>query len=377
MARLHYLVSTSRQQRGAIVLVTVVLMLVMITLVTLYTGKIQSFEHKILLNSQNQTLAFSAAESGMMRGLAELQQNKMWPADAINDVLMGQERFSVNATKQTIIRQLYQVDLFDLSAVGVSADGLARATIQQQVLVYPLLTQIPSAAVLVSGGINKQASFEIAANPNGVGEGVPLSIWTDGNTDLTQGNGFTCGLQEYQDGQCQTLAYSSTVHEGEDVLSNDPGFPKDILAHLFNLSFAHYSALRDEADQRLAACNSLNQKTSGIIWVDGECDIAANLTLGSVSVPLLLFIHDGNLHLGAGTTLNGLIVMLKQINNVSSYDVFMPTTSLVNGALVANYELGSLAGSIRVKYDLAILQTLVNSAYLKRVAKVPGSWHDI
>jgi hypothetical protein len=365
------------QQQGAVVLLTVVLLLVMITLVTLYTGKIQSFEHKIMLNSQNQKLAFAAAESGIMRGLAELQQKKDWPVATLQEVLLGQERFSVSAGKQTIVRHSREIQLFELNSVGVSADGLASSTIKQQVMVYPLLTQIPQAALMVAGGLNQQFSFELVANPNGAAEGISLSVWTGGNIDMASINGFTCGLQEYQDGQCQTKAYSSSLQWGNDIIFNDPNFPSDVFAHLFNVSFEHNMVLRSEAEQVLSACNMLNQQTTGIVWVDGECDINANAILGSSSHPLLLFINEGSLHLGAGAEVHGLIVMLKQVNTVASYDVFISAESKVYGALVANYQLGSLAGSIRVIYDKDTLVTLAHSTEFLRIAKVPGSWHDL
>lgn len=377
MTKYYCLPTSLNHQQGAIVLVSVVLMLVMITLVTLYTGKIQFFEHSIILNSQNQRLAFSAAEAGMMRGLAELQQNKTWPNAVIGEELDGLQRFSVDATQQTLTRHSHELKLFELTSSGTSADGLANATIQQLAVIYPLLTQIPSAALFVLGGINKQGSIEVVANPNGAGEGIPLSIWSDGDIDLAQINGFTCGLQEYQDGQCQTHAYSSSVQAGADILSNDLGFPNDVFAHLFNMSIDHHNAMRDEATHLLNACNTLDHNARGVIWVEGDCDIAADLTIGSSSAPLLIFINDGNLRLGTNTHIYGLTVMLKRADNVSSYDVYVPATSALHGALVSNYELGSLAGSIRVIYDLATLQTLASAADFLRVARVPGSWHDM
>ena len=53
------------RQHGAVVLLTVVLLLIMVTLVTLYTGKIQSFEPRIIVNEQNQKWARAAAKSGL------------------------------------------------------------------------------------------------------------------------------------------------------------------------------------------------------------------------------------------------------------------------------------------------------------------------
>lgn len=377
MTSLNSMAMPAKKHCGAIVLVTVVLMLVMVTLVTLYTGKIQSFEHKIMLNSQNHKLAFAAAESGIMRGLAELQQHKDWPGATINQVLMGQGRFTVSALKQNVIRDSHEVALFQLTAIGVSADGLATSTVMQQAIVYPLVVQTPKAPVVIAGAISSQASFELAANPNGGGEGIPLSIWSSGDVDMHAITGFTCGLEELSYGGCSASPYSSPMSLGSDILSQDTNFPDDIFAYLFNVSFYHNSALRSEAKTVLHDCLTLNQGSSGIVWVDGDCNVAAGLIIGSSAQPLLLLVNDGNLRLGDDTNFYGLVLMLKQVSTIQTFDVFIPATAAVHGALVANYSLGELVGNLRVIYDKMALQTLAESSDFLRVAKVPGSWHDI
>ncbi|MDP5130817.1 MAG: hypothetical protein NWQ54_08025 [Paraglaciecola sp.] len=377
MTSVHTSPLLPHKQHGAIILVTVVLMLVMITLVTLYTGKIQSFEHKIILNSQNKKLAFAAAESGLMRGFAELQQHKEWSIGAINEVLLSQNSYTVTATQQLINRHDRELALIQLTSTGVSADGLATSTVTQQALVYPLIVQIPKAPVLVAGGLNDQVSFELAANPNGGGESVPLSIWSNAQVDMDAIVGFTCALEEYSSGICPLNAYSFSMNQGADILSNDANFPVDIFAYLFNVSFQHYSAIKSEADLVLNDCLLLNNSHFGIVWVDGDCHINNGLNIGDAAYPVLLFVNDGSLHLGLGSTLNGLVFMLKQNSTLATFDVFIPPSSSINGALLANYPLGDLAGSLYVKYDQTALATLTESPTFLRVAKIPGSWHDL
>ena len=63
--------SQTLNQKGAAILLTVVLLLIMVTLVTLYTGKIQSFEHQIMINTQNQKWAQLSAKAGLNQGLGD------------------------------------------------------------------------------------------------------------------------------------------------------------------------------------------------------------------------------------------------------------------------------------------------------------------
>lgn len=372
----HLRFSYGRQQ-GAIVLVTVVLMLMMITLVTLYTGRIQSFEHKIALNGQNQHFAYAAASAGLAQGIAELQRNKSWPVATINSALSNQQQFSVTAGAQIIPRYSQNLTLYALSSTGTSPDGLSEVTLSEQAIVYPLLVTIPAAPLMTDGGLDIRANFTLVANPNGGGQGVPLSLWTNDSADMDQINGLTCGLYEYQQQLCQTRAYSEQGAAGMDILANDLAFPTDVFGYLFNVSIAHYATLRDEADLVLADCTTLSQQVLMLIWVSGDCDVAANSVLGAPNAPVILLIAEGDLRVGSDAIIHGLVVFLKDPATVGTHDVHMSVGSLLNGALVANQVLGRLSGSLHIVYAQATLAALRTAPEFLRVARVPGSWRDL
>ena len=264
MAKLQPLIGLRRaRQQGAIVLVSVVLMLVMVTLITLYTGRIQSFEHKIMLNGQNQRFAFAAANAGLSQGFAELQHNKSWPQATVTGLLPNQQSFSVTASQQQIRRHTRQFLLFELIASGSSLDGLSTVSVSEHAIVYPLLASIPIAPLMIDGDIDRRATFELIANPNGAGQGIALSVWSNGSVDMAQINGLTCGKFEYVNSQCRNRAYSQQGQSGADILANDGNFPVDLIAHLFNFSLLDYAALRDHADIQLTDCNALSAQTFG------------------------------------------------------------------------------------------------------------------
>ena len=375
MAKVESHSAVPNRQQGAIILVTVVLLLVMISLVTLHTGRIQSFEHKIILNGQNQKQAFAAANAALNQGLAELLANKSWPQGTVIGQLPNQQVFSITATERQITRNSLPLSVFELTATGSSVDQLSKVALTEQAIVYPLLVNIPVAPLMNDGGLDNRATFELIANPNGAGQGVALSVWTNGGVDMSQLNGVSCGLYEYIHQQCQSKAYSQLGLAGADILANDLDFPADVFAHLFNLPLTHYTALRDEADFLLADCSALAQ-ANGLIWVNGDCDIAANVQVGSVLTPVILIIEDGNLSLQNGASITGLVFVLQIPSSVISHDVFMASSCLLSGALVANQKLGRNGGKFKVLYEHNVLELLRSDLLFSRVAKVPGSWQD-
>ena len=357
-------------------MVTVVLMLVMLVLVSLYTAKIQSFEHRILLNSQNQLLAKAAAEAAIQRGFAELQQNRLWQGNRLEEDVAGQFRFEVSASQQTLRRGTSALVLFELQAKGQSADGLASAQIHVQALRYPLLATLPAAPLMLEGSLHYQTRVELVANPNGAGDGVPLSLWSNRPVDFSVINAVTCGLHEFQQGQCSSQAYSNSSQRGADVLDNDSQFPDDIFAHLFNLPREHYAVLRNEAQLIVADCQGLDNQFSGVVWVQGDCQLNADIHYGSQSAPLLLLVNQGDVSLADNTHLYGLLVLLKPQNDVSDYGINMGANSAVYGALAANQTVGRQASMLRVVYVAEVLRAIQQLPQFSRILKVPGSWRD-
>jgi Tfp pilus assembly protein PilX len=92
----------AQNQKGAAILLTVVLLLIMVTLVTLYTGKIQSFEHQIVINTQNQKWAQASAKAGLNQGLAMLNVNKVWPDSEVSGNLDDNSTFTVSAISEDL-----------------------------------------------------------------------------------------------------------------------------------------------------------------------------------------------------------------------------------------------------------------------------------
>jgi hypothetical protein len=363
-------------KRGAVLLLTVISLLIMVTIVTLYTGRILSFEHKIMLNTQNQNLAFAAAEAGLMRSLGVLSINKRWDGAALSEVLNGESRFTVSGARADIVRVSTTVTLISLSSTGTSKDGLASVTVSEQVLSYSILARTPDAPLIVNGGLDVSGKFIVVANPNGGGIGVPVSIWSREVVDLAAGSGITCGQQEFSDGHCESSPYSGKGFKDADIVDSAPGFPDDLMEYLFNIPQNAWAALRDEADQSLTDCSALGLNSLGLIWVDGNCTLDGGKTVGAAGEPVILVVSDGDFIMQGGTTINGIVFSFRKPGTATNFDLRMLDGARVNGVVVSNHPMGGSSGSYHAVYDAQLLaQINVHDAF-QRIALVPGSWRD-
>ncbi len=364
------------RQRGAVVLISVVMLMVLVGSVTAYTARVKSLEYKIMLNEQNQTSAFFAAEAGLMHGLGELASDPDWDGTPVALNQGDNTSFNVSAARQQIDRVAGSIDLITLTASGTSADGLANSRVQEQAILYSVLANPPDVPLIVSGGLHVSGNFEVAANPNGGGTGVPLSIWSDGEVDMNNGSGTTCGLQEFSDGVCSSQPYSEKGFQDLDIVDNDPNFPTDLFQYMFNLPESQWPSLRADADQRLTSCDSLGPGTLGLIWVDGSCSINANAVVGSPDDPVILVVSDGDITMNGGAVLNGILFSFRKPGTLLDFELNMVGGAQVNGVVASNHQVGHSNGTYNAVYDADVLAQIMQHDAFKRVARVPGSWRD-
>ena len=364
------------KQNGAAILVTVVLMFVLITLVTLYASRIVTFNNKIALNNQNRVLAKAAAEAGLMRAYGVLTESPGWDGTAINEVLAGAGSFTTAGVRQVVSRESNDIRIVTVTSNGISPDGLANETIVEQAMQYSVLANPPDAPIIIAGGIAVTGNFEVAANPNGGGVGVPLSIWTDQTVDMNNGSGTTCGRQELMDGQCSSNPYSEKGFKDTDILDNDPNFPTDLMEYLFNVPETDWSALRADANSIVNTCAGLNAASIGLIWVDGPCSVNAGTVIGSATNPVIVIVTDNDITMNGGAELNGMLFSFRKPGVITPFEINMVGGATVNGVVASNHSVGHANGTFNSIFDADVLAQLqINDAFI-RVARVPGSWRD-
>lgn len=363
----------SLSQKGAAILLTVVLLLIMVTLVTLYTGKIQSFEHQIVLNTLNQKRAQVSSKAGLNYALAMLNVNKMWPNAAVSGNLEDNSTFTITATTEYLLG--YR-KLITIHSNGKSADGLAKATVTEKSLIYPILFNSPPAPLMVNHGFSSNGEFELAANPDGLGSAEPLSLWSDAVVNLSGTQHHSCILSEFTAGNCATNTYSDHSIKLDDIADDSTSFPADLISYLFNIPSSEWGELQQQSDFVLTDCDTLDISSWGMIWVNGDCDVSASTQIGNESEPVILVIFDGNVEFRDEVVMYGLVFVFKPLGSTKTLDINMQTNSTVFGAVVTNYQLGTKSPLIRVVFRADVMQKLKESKRLKRVARVPGSWHD-
>ncbi|MFT5312402.1 MAG: hypothetical protein ACI8Z9_000880, partial [Paraglaciecola sp.] len=337
--------------------------------------RIKSFEHKIMLNGQNQQLAFSAAEAGLMRSLGVLSEDKNWDGAAIVETLDGESTFTATGSRAEIARASTTMTLISLSSTGMSADGLASVTVNEQALNYSILANPPDVPLIVAGGLAVGGNFEVVANPNGGGIGVPLSIWTDAAVDMS-GSGTTCGQQEFSDGACSSSPYSENGYKNSDIVDSDPDFPDDLMEYLFNIPSSEWLTLRSEADQTLGDCTSLDLLSLGLIWIDGGCSLNAGTIVGSTADPVILVVTDGDITMNGGAIINGIVFSFRKPGTTTDFDLSMIGGARVNGVLASNHPVGLSSGTYNAVYDADVLAQIKAHDAFQRTARVPGSWRD-
>ena len=381
----------TRYSTGFVTLTVTLMVIIMIILVSLMTGRILVGDKRIAANELRYREAMANAEAGIDAALALTASGGI----AALPVPDGVSTFIVPVSGATVTRQLTTLAitssagtntlrLMTFNSTGVSLGvSEGRATINQQALFIRAVPGAPDAPLTVAGGMAVSGNFMVVANPNGGGNGVPLSIWTDQYVDLTNGSGSTCGQQEWADGTCNTNTYSEKGNKQSDVLDSDPNFPPDLLRYVFGVPGVGSAQVVAESMQTLESratailngCGSLNSSSTGFYIIDGPCNPSG--TVGSEAAPVVLLIRNGNITMNGNMTIYGLVFSYdSDPGSAPNYDFKMTGGATVNGAVVSNHQVGNSNGTYNAVYNAAALGNIQNTGPFNTLVRVPGSWRD-
>ncbi len=388
---------------GFITLTVVLIIVLLITALSLMTGKMLMTEQRSASNQVRYHEAMNAAQAGLDKAIAQVQS-----ADDFDD-LIDFESSSLPPYYHVEFGDVTDITLgsntvqaVTINAVGTSgysaetgADAESQVTLNQKVAAFPTISGLPDAPLTVAAGMAIGGNFVVAANPNGGGPGVPLSIWAKEaitESDIT-GSFSSCGQQEYADGQCDDNPYSNKDNVGSDILSDDDGFPENLLAYVFSGNqtiqdviedtIQMYPDAADHYTSRIgdgvintstAVCDNLvnaGANASGRYIIKGGCAIRGDI--GAPENPVQLLIWDGDLTLNANTEIWGLVFTYS--DSATAYDVMLNGGAVLHGVFVSNFELKISNGQFDAVYDESVLRNLVSQSN-PIVATVPGSWRD-
>jgi Tfp pilus assembly protein PilX len=328
----------------------------------------------------------------------------------IDDAVPGQ--CSLNPTSGTS----FAITLASRSRLGSES---AVATVKRTYQSFRTIGADPAAPLIAAGVVTGLGSAEIVPNPNGGGPGVALSVWTNGNAEVSTGGTFkSCHLGEWLDnpqgavpsaedkknGICETCSCvnlsrgyglltngGATRVEGGDILDDETAggtrvvnadgntdqnryFPPDLFAYIFNVQSADAEAyLRDQA-QQITDCSTLNSASAGLIWYTptSDCRIPSNTQVGTLEDPVVL-VSNAKVDAPANTSIIFGLVYVRCATTCSN--LLQANGATIYGAAVLEAGAG-MAGSPRLVYNRAVFNNIASSPAFARLGAVAGSWSD-
>ncbi len=262
--------------------------------------------------------------------------------------------------------------VYNIVAIGLSADGTSNATLKQGAYFYPLLLGNVGSPLAAASNVSLSGNYSIITHSNGGGTGVPVSAWSNGT--LTPGGSFaSCHIGDFVGGACPSSdALSKKGLTGPDLVGNDPDFPPDLFQFLFSVPASDYQKIKDQANV-VENCDGLSGSSSGLIWVTGGCNPSGNI--GTAANPVLLVVQ-GDTTLNGSSHLYGLLYMFNPSGGTPKLTA--TGNAHLHGAVSAHGGVDmQLTGGFVLEFDKGVLENLKNSPSARGLARIPGAWSDV
>ncbi|MBT8075390.1 MAG: hypothetical protein KJN61_02885 [Gammaproteobacteria bacterium] len=296
-------------------------------------------------------------------------------------------------------------------STGTSDDGSAEAVIMQTLANVEPGGGPPTVPIMSYSAIAPNGSINIVVNPNAGGLGVPTSIWSRNYVSVEEpgaGSIATCEFEEFlasrdsafwrtwtdstgvQYATCDSCTCPDKEADGAlshtqnteparkffDIVDEDPRFPDDIFEYYFGVARTEYQLVRDQADEVLADCSTVDTTLHGLVWVDGYCDLAGK-EVGSGTGPVALVASKG-VKLNSNSILYGVLVITDptippEEQNVDSIPVSLNGGPIVYGAVISDPGAAVFNGGFTVVFIKDILSKIHPLIVLGNLS---GSWSD-
>jgi len=414
------------KQRGVTTIAVGLIVLLLLTVAALYATRVGVMEQRVSANHYRHNEAFSAAEAGLDYGFAAIRQDRTWgdggPYDSTTDDLSNGASFQVRKT-------ITGAGFIEIKSRGVNPDGTGNVVVSKLIGGYPLMSGGPKVPLMAAGAVSAgtgSGNCNIVTSPNAAGEGVYLSAWTRDEVDFESGaSGATCHQESMLANEVSEAAFraveaqaagdgshsyggtakypvywddngnflvgcascvcpatdsiSTSGDENEDILDSDPNFPPDLFEYIFGVANSDYMEIKVEATQ-LADCSALDADSSGLYWVNGDCDIASNQVIGSFARPVMVVI-DGSLDVNAGARIFGFLFAWVEGTAggapADGRDVTLNGGPVIYGGVIVNYDVEKFNGNYTIYFTDQLAGNLANNPDMQGLGVIPGSWIDI
>lgn len=404
-------VSTKNKQQGMAVLTISIILLILITLISLYLARSVLMEQKIVNNDFRARQAFENAEAGLATAMQAVAKKTYWDdegnilgvfdanGDDINDAMdTSYDSGSVTVTVTALI--INDVDAYRFNAIGESDDGTASKSITANMQALDPLPFAPDNPLSTRGNLDINGSATVT-NTEG-----HSTIWSGGDVDIGSNNATSTYIANPADagypscmdtpGSCATVQTSNKETIGLDILEHDSDLarltPAEMFQNFFGTSPEHYRETRPDiivspatpAEAKECAANTYTScvegATSKVIWYDvpagdtlqingGTVGCETSVTGGNVcpeadEAPSILII-DGDVEFKGGAHFYGIVFIMGSATASGN--------ATFHGAVVSGGSLNSTSGSLDIHYNSRLLNDL---SELAQQAVAAGSWKD-
>ncbi len=266
--------------------------------------------------------------------------------------------------------------VYNVVATGNSADGTSTVTLKQGAYYYPLLLGHVNTPLAAASNVPLNGNYSIVTNSDrdNNGSNIPVSAWSNGS--ITPSGSFaTCHIGDFDsslNGCPLSSSLSKTGQIGEDLVT-DPAFPPDLFEFLFGVPAAEYQTIKEDAEV-VANCNNLGPKSTGLIWVTGNCNLP-NRDVGSKENPVLLVV-EGAITSNGSYDFYGLIYLFNLAGGAAQAQ-FNGDYHIHGSMFVHNTMSLNLTGNFVLEYDRGVLDNLNNGPSGRALARIPGAWSDV
>lgn len=395
-------------QRGYASLTIGVILLLILSLMSLYLARSGVLDLRTSANRARQAQAQASAERQLELAVSwfylsanrsTLSNFSAWPTcntltttpySALGSNLHCQAlnltlpNGNVSAMLSTPTSSKLRGKVFFVSSRGTSDDGSAETLVKQGLYFYDPsggeLTNIPP--MMGAGNVPLNGTFDVVANPNGGGTGVPVSIWSRVPIDAPQGSSKTCQLYEYQrDGGCDSsIAMSFKDVKGPDIVdyaNSVSPFPSDMFKYIFGFDANDYESVKKQSTV-ISDCSNLSN-AKGIVWVNTGINCTVSGSNGSETNPLILVVEKGNFTMNANATFYGLLFAFGPDGDAGT--ITANGGAKFYGAMLSNdtTTMGiNINGTFHMVYNPAAMQALEDPGNIgtRIVTRLPSSWTD-
>lgn len=389
--------NNSRPDGFTTLAVTLILLSILVA-VSAFIGKVLIADKRLTLNEIEYRVAMAAAEKGIAEAMAELMINPF--ATSLSGSISTS---SASGSYEVTITPNGVAGIKDIVSEATMNNG-AKAFVSVQVAKRSVLnpgSAGPAAPFVLSGVFPPTGTITIVANPNGArspdnpyGRGVPVSVWTKENVDMS-GNAKTCHLEEYYNGTCSSSNSISSSGKGKnyDIIDNDAAnFPDDLVDYVFGYGddASGWRSIESLASSMLSDCSALDQNSSGFYIVDGDCSPPGSI--GAKDSPAVLLVRNGDIQINGGSEVNGLLFSYYGTAGGSltpeglGYEIKLNGTARFFGSFITNSDKIKLPnGTYDAVYDEKIM-CLIRVCDESNVGPggspfltfryIPGSWKD-